>query len=68
VGQPQLPFVTVKSAQQQARLVVHRLRQGWQEERTAETNRLKSRRVCPTATARLHRMSVMIRARSGWHA
>ena len=41
VRQPQLRFVTVKSAQQQARLVVHRLRQGWQEERTAGINRLR---------------------------
>ena len=32
VRQPQLRFVTVKSAEQQARLVVHRLRQGWQED------------------------------------
>jgi transposase len=38
VRQPQLRFVTVKSAEQQARLVVHRLRQGWQEERTAGLN------------------------------
>ena len=41
VRQPQLHFVTVKSAEQQARLVVHRLRQGWQEERTAGLNRLR---------------------------
>jgi transposase len=41
VRQPQLRFVTVKSAEQQARLVVHRLRQGWQEERTAGINRLR---------------------------
>jgi transposase len=41
VRQPQLRFVTVKSAEQQARLVVHRLRQGWQEERTATINRLR---------------------------
>jgi transposase len=41
VRQPQLRFVAVKSAEQQARLVVHRLRQGWQEERTAELNRLR---------------------------
>jgi transposase len=36
-----LRFVTVKSAEHQARLVVHRLRQGWQEERTATINRLR---------------------------
>ena len=41
VRQPQLRFVAVKSADQQARLVVHRLRQGWQEERTAGLNRLR---------------------------
>jgi transposase len=41
VRQPQLRFVAVKSAEQQARLVVHRLRQGWQEERTAAINRLR---------------------------
>ena len=41
VRQPQLRFVAVKSVEQQARLVVHRLRQGWQEERTAGLNRLR---------------------------
>jgi transposase len=41
VRQPQLRFVTVKSAEQQARLIVHRLRQGWQQERTAGINRLR---------------------------
>ena len=41
VRQPHLRFVSVKSAEQQARLVVHRLRQGWQEERTAGLNRLR---------------------------
>ena len=33
VRQPQLRFVTMKSAEQQACLAVHRMRQGWQEER-----------------------------------
>lgn len=41
VRQPQLRFVAMKTAEQQARLVVHRLRQGWQEERTAGINRLR---------------------------
>jgi transposase len=41
VRQPQLRFVAMKSAEQEARLVVHRLRQGWQEERTAGINRLR---------------------------
>ncbi len=39
--QPQLRFVAVKSAYQRAHLVVHRLRQRWQEERTAGLNRLR---------------------------
>jgi len=41
VRQPQMRFVTIKSAEQQARLSVHRLRQGLQEERTAGLNRLR---------------------------
>ncbi len=41
VRQPQMRFVTGKSAEQQARLAVHRLRQGLQEERTAALNRLR---------------------------
>ncbi len=39
--QPQLRFVAVKSAYQRAHLVVHRLRQRWQEGRTAGLNRLR---------------------------
>jgi transposase len=39
--QPQMRFVTIKSAEQQARLAVHRLRQGLQEERTAALNRMR---------------------------
>ena len=41
VRQPQMRFVTMKSAEQQARLAVHRVRQGLQEERTAALNRLR---------------------------
>ena len=41
VRQPQMRFVTIKTAEQQARLAVHRLRQGLQEERTAALNRLR---------------------------
>ena len=41
VRQPQMRFVTMKSVEQQARLAVHRLRQGLQEERTAALNRLR---------------------------
>lgn len=37
VRQPQMRFVTIKSVEQQARLAVHRLRQGLQEERTDGT-------------------------------
>jgi len=39
--QPQMRFVTIKSAEQQACLSVHRLRQRLQEERTAALNRLR---------------------------
>ena len=41
VRQPQMRFVTIKTVEQQARLAVHRLRQGLQEERTAALNRLR---------------------------
>jgi transposase len=41
VRQPQMRFVTIKSVEQQARLAVHRVRQGLQEERTAALNRLR---------------------------
>ncbi|MGH3055243.1 MAG: IS110 family transposase, partial [Gaiellaceae bacterium] len=41
VRQPQMRFVTMKTTEQQARLAVHRLRQGLQEERTAGLNRLR---------------------------
>jgi transposase len=53
VRQPHLRFVTVKSAEQQARLVVHRLRQGWQEERTARLRGLLAEfgRVYPNSAA-----------------
>ena len=59
VRQPQMRFVATKSAEQQSRLVVHRLRQGWQHDRTAAINRLRGRlaefgRVYPnSATAAL---------------
>jgi len=35
-------FVPVKSAEQQAVLALHRVRQGWIEERTATINRLRA--------------------------
>ena len=39
VSRPQMRFVPIKSAEQQAVLAVHRLRQGLVEERTALANR-----------------------------
>ena len=41
VRQANMRFVTIKSVEQQAALRVHRLRQGWVEERTALINRLR---------------------------
>lgn len=41
VSRPQMRFVAVKSVEQQAVLAVHRLRQGFVEERTAMANRLR---------------------------
>ena len=41
VGRPNMRFVPVKSAEQQAVLAVHRLRQGLVEERTALANRIR---------------------------
>ena len=40
-GRPNMRFVPVKSAEQQALLAVHRVRQGFVEERTATINRLR---------------------------
>jgi transposase len=41
VLQPNMRFVTVKNVEQQALLCLHRVRQGWIEERTATLNRLR---------------------------
>lgn len=41
VRQSQMRFVTIKNVEQQARLALHRVRQGLQEERTAALNRLR---------------------------
>jgi transposase len=41
VGRPSMRFVTVKSAESQALLVVHRVRQGLTDERTALINQLR---------------------------
>lgn len=41
VSRPHMRFVPVKSAEQQAMLSVHRLREGWKEERTACINRIR---------------------------
>jgi transposase len=40
-GRPNMRFVPVKTAEQQAMLAVHRVRQGFVEERTATINRLR---------------------------
>ena len=40
-GRPHMRFVPVKSAQQQGELAVHRLREGFKEERTALINRVR---------------------------
>ena len=40
-ARPTMRFVPVKSAQQQAVLTVHRLREGYKEERTACINRIR---------------------------
>ncbi len=40
-SRPHMRFVPVKSAQQQAMLSVHRLREGWKEERTGCINRIR---------------------------
>jgi transposase len=40
-SRPHMRFVPVKSAEQQAMLSVHRLREGWKEERTACINRIR---------------------------
>lgn len=40
-GRPHMRFVPVKSAEQQGQLSVHRLREGYKEERTALINRIR---------------------------
>jgi transposase len=40
-GRPHMRFVPVKTAQQQGQLAVHRLREGFKEERTALINRIR---------------------------
>jgi len=42
VQRPNMRFVPVKSAEQQAVLALHRVRQGWIEERTATINRIRA--------------------------
>lgn len=42
VQRPSMRFVPVKSAEQQAVLALHRVRQGWIEERTATINRIRA--------------------------
>ena len=40
-GRPHMRFVPVKTAEQQGQLAVHRLREGYKEERTALINRIR---------------------------
>lgn len=40
-GRPQMRFVPIKSAEQQGHLAVHRLREGYKQERTALINRIR---------------------------
>jgi transposase len=40
-SRPQMRFVPIKTAQQQGQLTVHRLREGYKEERTAQINRIR---------------------------
>lgn len=40
-GRPQMRFVPIKTAEQQGQLAVHRLREGFKEERTAIINRIR---------------------------
>ena len=42
VARPNMRFVPIKSTEQQAVLSLHRVRQGWIEERTATINRLRA--------------------------
>src|SRR5947207_1853922 len=42
VARPSMRFVPIKSAEQQAVLALHRVRQGWIEERTATINRVRA--------------------------
>jgi transposase len=58
--QPNMRFVTNKSVDQQALLCLHRVRQGWIEERTASINRLRGLlaefgQVVPQSAPALHR-------------
>ena len=40
-GRPHMRFVSIKTIEQQAQLAVHRLREGYKEERTACINRIR---------------------------
>jgi len=42
VGRPNMRFVPVKSEEQQAVVALHRVRQGWIEEKTATINRIRA--------------------------
>lgn len=60
VGRPNMRFVPIKSVQQQCDLSLHRVRQGFVEERTATLNRVRGLiaefgHVAPLGTERLRR-------------
>jgi hypothetical protein len=58
-------FVPVKSADQQAMLSVHRLREGWKEERTACINRIRG--LLAEYVASHHLTSgALVRVLPGW--
>ena len=65
VGRPNMRFVPVKSAEQQAILSLHRVRQGYVEERTATINRIRGLvaefgLVLPQRAAEVRRAAVVL--------
>lgn len=65
VGRPNMRFVPVKSAEQQAILSLHRVRQGYVEERTATINRIRGLlaefgMVLPQRAAEVRRAAVVL--------
>lgn len=65
VGRPNMRFVPVKSAEQQAILSLHRVRQGYVEQRTATINRIRGLlaefgMVLPQRAAEVRRAAVVL--------